>query len=365
MEQVTHSVADASSVGQVARSTGEASTIEVDSSDEGGSQVQNSGKEVEAVSNQTICEEVEEFDMSACGNTGAPISVEWDRVHRGFIDGFGLCSPCRWKPSKRGGKRTADMLKLAEDTFRILAEAVQGEIQKFLHLWAWVLAYEMIGTPFGYHKFKGGYASDFVGYHIRYDLSQVGISVKRGDWLLQWIAKVRANAHVVPAREFAEFLGRLGFISQKPHLAPLFAWSAVTAKGTVGRLPETIILTLRYIEVELATGTYMVSTHRPKIIAGERFRTDAKCADGYIVLAGWELDTKRWYSLRIGPTETPFLFKPGGASQWASTSAELLATLLALHAFGWLVESKDRKFFEALIWPMRPFLRNGLQQSGH
>ena len=68
------------------------------------------------------------------------------------------------------------------------------------------------------------------------------------------------------------------------------------------------------------------------------------------MLAGWELDTKRWYCLRIGPTEAPFFFKPGGASQWASTSAELLATLVALHAFGWLVESKDRKSLEALVF---------------
>ncbi len=24
--------------------------------------------------------------------------------------------------------------------------------QKFLHLWVWLLAYEMVGKPFGYHK---------------------------------------------------------------------------------------------------------------------------------------------------------------------------------------------------------------------
>ena len=223
--------------------------------------------------------------------------------------------------------------------------------EKFLHLWVWVLAFEMVGTPFGYHKFKGGFASEFVGYHIRYDLSQVGITVKRGDWLVQWILKVRSNGYVVPAREFAEFLGRLGFISQlitwlKPHLAPLYAWSAVTARGTVGRLPETIILTLRYIEVQLTTGSYMVSTRWPQMITGERFRTDAKCADGYIVLGGWELESKRWFSLRIGPAEAPFLFKPDGASQWASTAAELLATLAALHAFGWLEETMERKTLE-------------------
>ena len=134
-------------------------------------------------------------------------------------------------------------------------------------------AYELIGTPFGYHKFKGGFCSEFVGFHLRYDVPLVGISKKRGDWLLGWIAGARANKFVVPARDFTEFLGRLGFISQlitwlKPHLAPLFAWSSITSRGTVGRLPDTIILTLEYIEVELKSETFLVSAKRPHQIGG-------------------------------------------------------------------------------------------------
>eukprot|EP00435_Cladocopium_sp_Y103_P050988 s1843_g15.t1 len=226
--------------------------------------------------------------------------------------------------------------------------------QKFLFLWIWVLAYELAGTPFGYHKFKGGYASEFVGFHIRYDQAEVGISVKRGDWLMSWIKDVRTNRYVVTARDFAEFLGRLGFISQlitwlKPRLAPLFAWSAVTAKGTVGRLPDTIIITLEYIEAELAKETYLVSTKRPVVLPGERFRTDAKCTDTYVVLAGWEMETGRWFSLRLSAEQVPFLFKPDRGSQWASTSAELLATLTALHTFGWLAPCKERKTLDVIF----------------
>ena len=33
--------------------------------------------------------------------------------------------------------------------------------RKFLHLWTWVLAFALIGTPFGYHKFKGGVGVEF------------------------------------------------------------------------------------------------------------------------------------------------------------------------------------------------------------
>ena len=219
---------------------------------------------------------------------------------------------------------------------------------KFRFLWIWILAYEMVGTPFGYHKFKGGFSSEFVGFHIRYDLAEVGISKRRGDWLVDWIVKAASNRYVVPSRDFVEFLGRLGFVAQlitwlKPHLSPLFAWASVTSKSTVGKLPETVILTLQYILHELRSETYMVSTRRPGSFEGDQFRTDAKCADGFIVLAGWELGSRRWFSFRLTPVEAPFLFKESGQSQWSSTSSELLATFVALVAFGWLTADRHRK----------------------
>ena len=68
----------------------------------------------------------EDFDLQACGNAGKPIQVEWDRVSRGFVDGFGLCSPSRWRPSQRGERRTPDMLKLANKTFDLLASCVDS-----------------------------------------------------------------------------------------------------------------------------------------------------------------------------------------------------------------------------------------------
>ena len=68
-----------------------------------------------------------------------------------------------------------------------------------------------------------------------------------------------------------------------------------------------------------------------------------------MVLAGWELQSKRWFSLKLGPEEVPYLFKEGGGSQWASTAAELMATLLALHAFGWLDHGKHRKTLDVVL----------------
>ena len=171
---------------------------------------------------------------------------------------------------------------------------------------------------------------------------------------MQWVEKAKSNKYVVQSRDFSEFLGRLGFISQlltwlKPHLAPLFSWAAVTAAGTVCRLPDTVILTLQYIAGEFSRETFLVSALRPRRFGKEQFRTDAKCTDSFVVLAGWELDTKRWFSVRLGPREVPYLFKPGIGSQWASTSAELLASLLALHLFGWLDETRKRKSIEVYL----------------
>ena len=44
----------------------------------------------------------------------------------------------------------------------------------------------------------------------------------------------------------------------------------------------------------------------------------------------------------LSPDEAPYLFKEGKA-QWASTSAELLASFVALFAFGLISESRSRK----------------------
>lgn len=148
---------------------------------------------------------------------------------------------------------------------------------------------------------------------MRYDLGEVGVSLKRVDWLAEWI-KGAAEKKFVVVRDFAEFLGRLGFVSQllvwlKPHLSPLYAWSSAVSAGTVGKLPETVILTLVYIANELSADNYLVSVTRPIHFSGEAFRTDAKCTDGKVVLAGWELATGRWFSLTMGQVEAPYLFR--------------------------------------------------------
>ncbi len=162
--------------------------------------------------------------------------------------------------------------------------------------------------------------------------------------------EVAASKFVVQTREFAEFLGRLGFVAQlltwmKAHLSPLYSWAAATSSGTVAKLPETVILSLKYLLKELSADTFLVSARRPTHFTGDQFRTDAKCTDDSVVIAGWECvgDRRRWFSLTIAEDTAPYFFKPGKGAQWAPTSAELLASLAALFVFGWLEVSSSRK----------------------
>ena len=68
------------------------------------------------------------FDMAACGNWEHPMWVEWDFKDRECIDGFGLCSPCRWHPWNRGMNRPDSSKQLAIDTYNLLESVVVAEL---------------------------------------------------------------------------------------------------------------------------------------------------------------------------------------------------------------------------------------------
>ena len=223
---------------------------------------------------------------------------------------------------------------------------------KFQHLLMWLACFEMFGTPVAYKKFRGGLTSAFVGYELSYPDQRVGISESRGQWILKWVAEARASKFVVSVRRFAEFLGRLGFVSRllvwlKAHLAPLYSWRAAVNESSVARMPDTVILTLEYLDLTFRDMSFKVAAARTTKREGVAFRTDAKCADGYVVLGGWDCSgttqESRWFSLRLTPSEAPYLFDSEGHSQWASASAELLATLAALQVFGHLDPSPVRR----------------------
>ena len=264
--------------------------------------------------------------MCCKANTDSP--TVW--VNR--VGTFGISSAPYWwaKLFAMVGRFVGHLMMNAWFLHLVYVDDLHGSFvgrEKFTNLWVWILAFELVGTPFAYHKFRGGFSSEFVGYQLRYDLNEVGISLRRGDWLVKWINTAAEKRFVVVTREFSEFLGRLGFVSQllvwlKPHLSPLYAWASATSGSTVAKLPDAVILTMTYLLTEFRSETYMVSAKRPATFTGEQFRTDAKCTDTSVVLGGWEISTGRWFQLILSESDVPYLFSHGKGSQWASTSAE-------------------------------------------
>eukprot|EP00439_Symbiodinium_sp_Y106_P051504 s3800_g6.t2 len=128
----------------------------------------------------------------------------------------------------------------------------------------------------------------------------------------------------------------------QPFLAPLYAFDAVPQKGTVARIPELVFVALLCIRKQLAESKGLHSVLQDWRAPREAFRTDAKCENNLVVLGGYSLECgmspsdARWFCLDVTPGDLPCLFKEGGDSQWASTSAELLASLAALKAFNHL-----------------------------
>ena len=226
--------------------------------------------------------------------------------------------------------------------------------KKFEVLWIALACYEALGTPFAYHKFAGGVRCEFVGYLLDYREVVIGITAKRGAWLVNFIRELAKNGWTISMRRFAEFLGRLGFVARvicwlKPQLSPLYAWSAELNPSTVATAPKLVRLVLEFIRQQLSDTDHLFSARRPLSSSGEAFRTDAKCACGKVVLGGVDSSSGHWFCLVVTPQMAPFLFKENGDSQWASASAELLATLAALHCFGYLDVSRDRKNLDLFV----------------
>jgi hypothetical protein len=163
--------------------------------------------------------------------------------------------------------------------------------RKFVNMWMVLLIYELLGTPFCYGKFSGGLTVQFVGYLLDYRECLMGITQRRGEWLVPFVEEMQLAKGVVLTRRFNEFVGRMGFVSRvllwlKPFMAPLYSWAAALGRSSVATAPRLVSLVLRFLKEQLQDCTYMHTCRRPKTTAGEIFRTDAKCETGRVVLGG-------------------------------------------------------------------------------
>ena len=134
-----------------------------------------------------------------------------------------------------------------------------------LVVWIAIATYEVLGTPFAYLWRVG---LPVFGYELDYKSVAVGISGKRGQWLLEFLESFRRDGYTVYMRKFAEFLGRLSFVCRvllwlRPHLAPLYSWSSALSKSTVATAPGLVKLTCRYLESQLSRREFHFSCQWP------------------------------------------------------------------------------------------------------
>ena len=64
-------------------------------------------------------------------------------------------------------------------------------------IWRFLVAMEMVGTPFSDKKFRGGFALDYVGYWLDYSRFEIGISEERMAWLVSFVDKLEAEGRLV------------------------------------------------------------------------------------------------------------------------------------------------------------------------
>ena len=267
---------------------------------------------------------------------------------------FGIASAAFWFARLIGliGRLSLRVLSLIyADDLHLLS----GGPNRWLNLWMLLALFCLQGTPFSEKKWRGGLQLDWVGYWIDYGRFKLGISEKRCQWIIRSVESMEGDGWLVDVRRFHELHGRLGFMSQvlvwmRPFLAPGYAWLAVVKKGAVLALPNLVRCTLRFILDRLRKGARSYPAGLIDKEYGELFRTDAACNDESVILGGWFLhkgvscSSAPWFQLRLGRSEAPWLFKEGLGSSWASTSAELLASLVALHLL-------ERDFAEVLSGP--------------
>ena len=65
-------------------------------------------------------------------------------------------------------------------------------------------------------------------------------------------------------------------------------------------------------------------------------RTTSSCSGDGETLHSFNTKECRWFSVKVQAADFPYLFNSQGTAKGMSTVAELLATWLGLHLFGWL-----------------------------
>ena len=212
----------------------------------------------------------------------------------------------------------------------------------YLNLLLFLLCWEVAGAPFSWKKTRGGLEQEWIGFWVSCSTFQIGASEARTQWVIKWLDEVIAAPGIL-IRGLQEGLGRIGFLAgvlewTKPFLAPCYAWSSSVPGGAFLPLPHIIKLTFEWIRDRLEDGNRMTDCRAREVDVGEVFRADTKGEEGFICIGGWECrggtppNQARWFSIKILPSQAPWLFDKGHASKTIA-AGELLATLVSVQAF--------------------------------
>ena len=130
------------------------------------------------------------------------------------------------------GRAALMQLVYVDDLVWLVGE--KGGLEKLMVV---VLYYAALGLPFAWHKFKGGYSCEWVGFEVSLLERSLGLSQARADWVIGWLEKTCAE-NCVRLANLRAVLGRLAFAftalpQYRPFLGPLYAWSAAVGRRTV------------------------------------------------------------------------------------------------------------------------------------
>ena len=241
-----------------------------------------------------------------------------------------------------GPLRAIELLPYADD-LEFLALAAKDK--------RWVLLAVIIlfavGAPLKWDKFRGGYATAWIGFFTDYKAYSFGLTEERALWLVKWIGTLVLQGYA-NVDEFAAGLGRLNFaalalVYERPFVGLLYAWLAADTRLSLtrARLPWAVSFTLCWISEKLASEGRLMRAPRcstKPAVGSDWFRADAKATETEAFIGGWELPTSGnslesvWFALQITPDDFPWAFCKG-EPKLTIASLELLATLLCLIVF--------------------------------
>ena len=217
----------------------------------------------------------------------------------------------------------------------------------FGHLILSILVYHILGFPFAWHKFKGGFELSWIGYWADLTTWQVGLSDARAEWIMRWLEDLMSG-NQVSCHRATEGLGRLTFAvavadTYRPFLGPWYAWSAACRGRVMTETPLGLKVIAKFLRDKVKSDLLRADArlfHEGDPPAREfpDFRADARAEGEEVVIGGWLSQGGRstqdapWFSIRVTRKAFPWIWSRGEPGRNIA-ALELLATLFCIVLF--------------------------------